>query len=92
MCVRCRAVRPKPELLRMVRLPGGEVVADSTGRRSGRSAYVCRDMRCVQGALKARLFERALGQPMPPEQVQALVAMVQPDGWRTAGVEPVGKD
>lgn len=90
MCVRCRSVRLKPELLRMVRLPCGEIVADKTGRAMGRSAYVCADLRCVEGALKARLFELALHQPTPADQAEALVAMAQ--SVKAAGVKPVGKD
>ncbi len=75
--MRCRAVRPKSDLLRLIRLASGEVVADNTGRPSGRSAYVCADLACVQGALKGRLFERALRRPTPSEQAETLISMAQ---------------
>lgn len=40
MCVGCREMRPKKELIRIVRSPEGEVHADPTGRAPGRGAYV----------------------------------------------------
>jgi len=63
--------------LRLIRLASGEIIADDTGRPSGRSAYVCADLACVRAALKGRLFERALGRPAPPDQAEALISMAQ---------------
>ncbi len=40
-CVVCREKRPKRELLRVVRTPGGEVMVDAGGRLDGRGGYVC---------------------------------------------------
>ncbi len=63
-CIACRAVRPKRELVRIVRLssPGakGEVVVDETSRRDGRGAYLCRQRDCWETALAKRQLERAL--------------------------------
>ena len=42
MCVACREMKPKKELIRVVRTPEGEIVADETGRKNGRGAYLCR--------------------------------------------------
>ena len=60
MCVACRTMRPKKELVRIVRTPEGEVLADTTGRMNGRGAYVCRDTECLKKAIKIRALERAL--------------------------------
>ncbi|MBQ2770227.1 MAG: YlxR family protein [Clostridia bacterium] len=60
MCVACRTMRPKKELVRIVRTPEGEVLADTTGRMNGRGAYVCRDPECLKKAIKIRALERAL--------------------------------
>jgi len=63
-CVACRTVRPKRELVRIVRLssPGAEgtVVVDETGKRSGRGAYLCRQRTCWETALARGQLERAL--------------------------------
>jgi len=59
-CVVCRTVRPKRELVRIVRTPEGGVAVDETGKRSGRGAYICRERGCWETALARRHLERAL--------------------------------
>lgn len=60
-CVACRQVRPKSELLRVVRTPHGEVRVDPTGKEAGRGAYVCRNERCASQAVRQKKLARALG-------------------------------
>ena len=69
MCVACREMKPKKELIRVVRTPEGEIVADETGRRNGRGAYLCRSETCLTKALKIKALERALEQPLSEETV-----------------------
>jgi len=59
-CIACRTVRPKRELVRVVRTPDGAVVVDETGKRSGRGAYLCRQRSCWETALTQRQLGRAL--------------------------------
>jgi len=72
MCVGCREMFPKRELLRIVRSPEGEVSMDSTGRKSGRGAYVCHSADCLQKAIRHRQLERALETKLGDEVAQAL--------------------
>lgn len=72
MCVACREMCPKKELNRVVRTPEGEVVLDSTGRKNGRGAYLCRKQECLKKALKTRALERALGAPLSEETAESL--------------------
>jgi uncharacterized protein len=60
MCVGCREMKPKKELLRAVRAPDGTVSLDATGKKAGRGAYVCYDAECLKKALKQRQLDRAL--------------------------------
>ncbi len=60
MCVSCRAMAPKSSLLRIARLPSGELALDTKGRLGGRGAYICSDMACLQKARKSRALERVL--------------------------------
>ena len=53
MCVGCREMKPKRELLRVVRSPEGEISFDLTGRKSGRGAYVCRSQDQLERAFSA---------------------------------------
>ncbi len=59
-CVGCRQVRPKRQLIRVVRLPEGGVEVDPTGKRSGRGAYLCPQRDCWVRALERRSLDRAL--------------------------------
>jgi predicted RNA-binding protein YlxR (DUF448 family) len=61
MCVGCREMKPKQELIRAVRSPEGEISLDLTGKKNGRGAYICRDRKCLTAAIKAKRFERAFG-------------------------------
>ena len=60
MCVACREMRPKKELIRVVRTPEGGVTLDRTGRANGRGAYLCDSVDCLSRAVKTRALEIAL--------------------------------
>ena len=67
-CLGCNAHKPKRELLRVVKTPEGEILLDFTGKKSGRGAYICRDVKCLRRARKSRRIENSL-QVSIPEQV-----------------------
>jgi predicted RNA-binding protein YlxR (DUF448 family) len=64
-CVACRLMRPKREMIRVVRTPSGEIRIDATGKVSGRGAYVCPTPACVEAAVRGRRLEHALEVPLP---------------------------
>ena len=72
MCVGCREMKPKRELIRVVRPPEGEVSLDPGGKKSGRGAYVCMDAECLRRALKQKQLDRALETKIGEETTQAL--------------------
>ena len=72
MCVGCREMKEKRELIRVVRSPDGVVSLDPTGKKSGRGAYVCRDPDCLKRAIKQRQLERQLDAALSPETAEAL--------------------
>jgi predicted RNA-binding protein YlxR (DUF448 family) len=76
-CVACRQMRPKRELIRVVRTPGGELRVDATGKVSGRGAYVCPAPACVETALRERRVEHALDVAVSDAVVGALRAAVR---------------
>jgi hypothetical protein len=71
-CVACRQTRPKAELLRIVRTPAGAIVVDPSGKAAGRGAYVCRNERCPDEAVKQKKLSRALGVPVGGDVVDAI--------------------
>ena len=76
-CLGCREHKPKPELIRVVRSPEGEVSLDFKGKKPGRGAYVCPDPECLKKARKARALERAFSAPLPPEVWEGLEAQMK---------------
>ena len=58
MCVVCRQMKEKSELLRVVRKDGG-VFVDASGKSEGRGAYICKNKDCCDKFEKQRSFERA---------------------------------
>ena len=80
-CLGCREHKPKPELIRVVRSPEGEVSLDFKGKKPGRGAYVCPDPTCLQKARKSRALERAFSAPLPDAVWAALEEQMK------AGVE-----
>lgn len=67
MCLGCQEMKPKRELLRIVRTPEGNVEFDPSGKRNGRGAYLCPQVACLQSAAKAHRFHKALGVDLSPE-------------------------
>lgn len=59
MCLGCNEMKPKKELVRVVRSKEGEISLDLTGKKSGRGAYICRNAECLKKARKARRFEKS---------------------------------
>ena len=66
-CTGCREMKPKKELVRVVRSPEGEIFLDLTGKKNGRGAYVCRDVQCLKKAQKSKRIERAFECAIPDE-------------------------
>ena len=72
MCTGCGEMKPKKELVRVVRSKEGEISLDLTGRKAGRGAYVCRSLDCQKRARKTRRIERSLDCQIPDEVYDAM--------------------
>ena len=59
MCLGCGEMKPKKELIRVVRNKEGETSLDLTGRKAGRGAYIWKDIECFRKARKAKRFEKS---------------------------------
>ena len=77
ICVGCREKKPKRELLRLVRTPGGEIRLDPGGKMSGRGAYICRQASCLAKALKGKRLEKNLEHPLSEEVIAAFKALLE---------------
>ena len=66
-CVGCGEMKPKKELMRILKTENGELVVDAAGKKNGRGAYLCRSLSCFQNAVKSRGLERSFKQEIPQE-------------------------
>lgn len=71
-CLGCREMKPKRELIRVVKPPEGELRLDPGGRANGRGAYVCPNRDCLKKAIRSHALERAFGRAVPEEVYAAL--------------------
>ena len=60
MCNGCMEMKPKKELIRVVKTNEEEVLVDLTGKKSGRGAYVCKSIECLEKAFKAKRLNKNL--------------------------------
>ena len=66
-CLGCNEHKPKKELLRVLRTPDGEIILDFTGKKSGRGAYICYDVKCLKKARKSKRIDKSLETEIPEE-------------------------
>ena len=66
-CVGCREMRPKRELVRVVKSPEGAITLDFKGKAPGRGAYVCPNADCLKKARKSKALERSFDCQIPQE-------------------------
>ena len=65
-------MKPKRELIRVVKNKENEISIDFVGKKPGRGAYICRDLSCFKKAKKDRRLEKAFGTPISEEIYNAL--------------------
>ena len=72
MCVGCRVMHEKRELIRIVKSAEGMVSIDMRGKAPGRGAYICKKNDCLERAMKSRALERALEHRIEPDVYERL--------------------
>ena len=77
MCTGCREMKPKKELIRVVKTPEGEIKIDTTGRLNGRGAYICNSKECFLKAKKINALSRAFETKVPEEVYLSLEGAIE---------------
>ncbi|MBE6805254.1 MAG: YlxR family protein [Ruminococcaceae bacterium] len=72
MCLGCNEMKPKIELIRIVKTPENEIMVDLKGKANGRGAYICRDAECLKKAVKAKRLERTFATEISDEIYETL--------------------
>ncbi len=79
-CLGCNEHKPKGELLRVVRSPEGEISLDFVGKKSGRGAYLCRDIKCLRRARKSKRIDKTLDCQIPDAVYDEMERELSADG------------
>lgn len=83
-CLGCNEHKPKKELIRIVRSPEGVISLDLSGKKSGRGAYICRDLKCLKKARKSGRIAHNLECEISPQVYDTLEAELAADGGTDA--------
>lgn len=71
-CIGCNEMKPKREIVRVVKNKEGEISLDLTGKKAGRGAYICKCKECFKSARKNKGLERAYSCKIPDEIYEEL--------------------
>lgn len=58
MCIACKEMKQKREMLRVVRNAEGEIRLDFSGKLPGRGAYICNSEECIRRLNKFKLLHK----------------------------------
>ena len=71
-CIGCMEMKPKKELIRVLRREDGSFTLDATGRMNGRGAYVCPKEDCLTKAIRSKGLDRSFKTKLPQEVYESL--------------------
>ena len=75
MCLACREMKPKKELIRIVKSQEG-IFLDATGKKNGRGAYICNNIFCLEKAVKSKRLERVFETKISEEIYESLRGVI----------------
>lgn len=75
-CVATGVMKPKKELIRIVRSKEGEVSLDPTGKKSGRGAYLTLDRNIIELAKKKNVLANHLSTRIDSSLYEQLLELV----------------
>lgn len=67
MCIACHEMKPKSEMLRVVKNKEDEIFIDYSGKANGRGAYICDNAECVKKLNKQKLLNKVFSSPVDSE-------------------------
>lgn len=71
-CTGCNEMKPKKELIRVLKTTEETIILDKTGKKNGRGAYLCNSLECFKQARKTKGLERSLQIKIPDEIYETL--------------------
>ena len=71
-CIGCGEMKPKKEMIRVIKTAEDEIILDTTGRKNGRGAYICPNAQCLKKAIENKGLERSFKMPIPKDVYEML--------------------
>jgi len=72
MCLGCKQMINKKEMLRIVKNNENQICLDLTGKMNGRGAYICSNKECFEKVKKTNGFQRTFQMPVEDEIYNAV--------------------
>ena len=72
-CIACQDREAKKQLIRIVKNKEGQIFLDPSGKANGRGAYICKDVECLQKAIKSKALNRAFKTDVSQEVYENLL-------------------
>lgn len=72
MCIACRQMKEKKNLIRVVKTSESNFILDKTGKANGRGAYLCDESTCFEKCVKQKCLNRAFKENVPAEVLTKL--------------------
>ena len=79
MCVACRTMQPKKNLIRVVKTNDEKIFVDNSGKANGRGAYICNNKECFNKAIKTRALSRAFKCEVSNDAIEELSSFFKED-------------
>ena len=71
-CIGCQCKKPKKEMVRIIRTPEGNIEIDETGKKSGRGAYICGNVKCLDIAFRENSLKKSFKEDIPLKTLDEL--------------------
>ena len=75
-CIGCNEKKEKKELIRIVKNQDGNINVDTTGKADGRGAYICKNINCLEKAIKTKKLEKSLKTKINSEIYESLRGVI----------------
>lgn len=76
-CVGCGEMKSKKELIRVLKTEEEGFVLDSTGKKNGRGAYICKNAECLKAAKKSKGLDRSFKMAVSDEVYDSLTKEIE---------------
>lgn len=79
----CNTKKNKNELIRIVKNKENQIILDETGKQDGRGTYICKNIECLEKAIKTKRIERVFEMKLSDDIIESLKNLI--DGGEFIG-------